>query len=248
MPPSPAFGGLRFPAFVGPSRTVRWNSSDQWRLVPRGRDTAQADIRAFDPSSESSFMSLFRSKRILRLLIFSTIACALSARASTSSFLDPTGPVAHTRRQLFFDIIYLMLIVVVPVLLLVPLLAWRYRRGNRSAQYRPEWTFSRPLEILIWGSPRFASAPVRLRRHMADLRVSNRKAQTALLGPLYETINRPNRPRAAPPNAGLLRVARKSLGLRECVVAHAVTVELVSIRKFPANRENSREFCEIRRS
>jgi cytochrome o ubiquinol oxidase subunit II len=114
---------------------------------------ARADIRVFDPSRERPSMSLFKSKRILRLLIFSILACALPACAPTSSFLTPAGPIADAQRKLFFDIVYLMLIVVVPVLLLVPLFAWRYRHSNRSAQYRPEWAFSWPLEFLIWGIP-----------------------------------------------------------------------------------------------
>ena len=114
---------------------------------------ARVDIHVFDQSSESLFMSLFRSRRIFRPLIFSFHACALSGCAPTTSFLDPAGPVAQAQRQLFFDIVYLMLIVVVPVLLLVPLFAWRYRRGNRATQYRPEWAFSWPLEFLIWGVP-----------------------------------------------------------------------------------------------
>ena len=98
-------------------------------------------------------MSLFRTKRIRRFLIFSFIAGALAGCAPTSSFLAPSGPVAAAQRQLFFDVIYWMLIVIVPIFVLVPLFAWRYRRSNASAQYRPEWTFSWPLEFLIWGVP-----------------------------------------------------------------------------------------------
>jgi cytochrome o ubiquinol oxidase subunit 2 len=46
-----------------------------------------------------------------------------------------------------------MTIVVIPVFVLVPLFAWRYRRKNPRAQYRPHWAFSGPLEIAIWGIP-----------------------------------------------------------------------------------------------
>lgn len=61
---------------------------------------------------------------------------------------------AHDERSLFFDVLVLTLIVVVPVLAGTPWLLWRYRRrrGNR-ADYRPGWTFSWPLELLAWGVP-----------------------------------------------------------------------------------------------
>ena len=54
-----------------------------------------------------------------------------------------------------------------------------------------------------------------------------------------------SRPRAAPQNAGLLFVVRKSPVAQECVVAHAVTCEPVSRWKFPANREKNREFFDL---
>ena len=66
---------------------------------------------------------------------------------------DPQGPVAAAQRQLFFDVIGWMMIVVVPVFVLVPLFAWRYRRKNLSAPYRPQWSFSLPLEFAVWGVP-----------------------------------------------------------------------------------------------
>jgi hypothetical protein len=48
--------------------------------------------------------------------------------------------------------------------------------------------------------------------------------------------------------AEVLRVSGKSRSLKECMVADAVAVELVSASKFPANREIYREFCRIRPS
>lgn len=73
--------------------------------------------------------------------------------ANNSSFLHPYGPVAFDQRSLFFEVIAWMLIVIVPVFVLVPLFAWRYRRKNAAAKYNPQWDFSWPLEFLIWGVP-----------------------------------------------------------------------------------------------
>lgn len=69
------------------------------------------------------------------------------------SFLHPHGPIAADDRHTLLITVLLMLIVVVPVFILTPLFAWRYRRGNTRAVYRPRWEFSLPLEILVWGVP-----------------------------------------------------------------------------------------------
>ena len=69
------------------------------------------------------------------------------------SFLDPQGPVAAAQKAHLLKVTAISLIVVLPVLLLVPLIAWRYRRGNESAKYKPDWAFFRPLEIAMWGIP-----------------------------------------------------------------------------------------------
>ncbi len=103
-------------------------------------------------------MPLFKSKflrwtSILRFVALVSAFGLVSCSPLNSSFLDPYGPVAAAQRQLFLDVIAWMMIVVVPVFILVPLFAWRYRRRNATAQYRPDWTFSWPLEIAIWGVP-----------------------------------------------------------------------------------------------
>ena len=69
------------------------------------------------------------------------------------SFMFPFGIVAASQREWFFDIVGLVAIVVVPTFVLVPAFAWRYRRKNTKAAYRPEWSFSWPLEFAIWGIP-----------------------------------------------------------------------------------------------
>ncbi len=69
------------------------------------------------------------------------------------SFLDPQGPVAAAQRSHFYDILALLVIVVLPVLLLTPFFAWRYRYSGSQAPYRPKWSFSWPLEIIIWAVP-----------------------------------------------------------------------------------------------
>ncbi|MEX1057128.1 MAG: cytochrome ubiquinol oxidase subunit II [Natronospirillum sp.] len=56
-------------------------------------------------------------------------------------------------------IVGLVMIAVLPVLILTPLLIWRYRyEGN--ATYRPQWGFLWGLEVLIWGVPLLIVAPL----------------------------------------------------------------------------------------
>lgn len=68
------------------------------------------------------------------------------------SLLDPAGPVALQQRAWLIEITLWMMIVILPVFILVPLVAWRYRR-RRRADYAPGWTFSWPLEFIVWGVP-----------------------------------------------------------------------------------------------
>ncbi len=67
--------------------------------------------------------------------------------------LDPHGPVAATQRDLLFEVTGWMMVVVLPAILLVPVMAWRYRRTARASAYRPDWQFSLGLEIAVWGVP-----------------------------------------------------------------------------------------------
>lgn len=75
-----------------------------------------------------------------------------SSSTPTLTFLDPQGPVAAAQRAHLIEVVLLLLIVVLPVLILAPFFAWRYRY-NGSARYTPRWSFSWPLEFVVWGVP-----------------------------------------------------------------------------------------------
>ncbi|WP_176343090.1 cytochrome ubiquinol oxidase subunit II [Paraburkholderia bryophila] len=81
---------------------------------------------------------------------------ALSACAGNShlSFLSPQGPVAATQRAHFVEMVSLLAIfVALPIFLLVPWIAWRYRYGAKSSRYAPRWGYSNVLEIAAWSGP-----------------------------------------------------------------------------------------------
>ncbi len=67
--------------------------------------------------------------------------------------VNHAGPVAAAQWQLYLIVAVVLIFVAGPVLLLVPLIAWHYRRSNKNDAYRPDWGFSWPLEILVWVPP-----------------------------------------------------------------------------------------------
>src|SRR3546814_804320 len=67
--------------------------------------------------------------------------------------LDPAGDVARQQGNLILVSTGLMLLIIVPVMALTILFAWRYRAANRQATYRPDWDHSTQLELVIWAAP-----------------------------------------------------------------------------------------------
>ncbi|MCQ8278858.1 cytochrome ubiquinol oxidase subunit II [Acetobacteraceae bacterium KSS8] len=85
---------------------------------------------------------------------FALLLVVLSGCAQTgSSMLHPWGMVAAAQRDWLVIAVALMMIVVLPVFVMVPLFAWRYRRRGGRGVYRPNWTYARVLEYPIWGVP-----------------------------------------------------------------------------------------------
>jgi cytochrome o ubiquinol oxidase subunit 2 len=67
--------------------------------------------------------------------------------------LHPAGEIARQQGHLILVSTVLMLLIVVPVLALTLLFAWRYRASNTRATYTPDWDHSTALELLIWSAP-----------------------------------------------------------------------------------------------
>ena len=67
--------------------------------------------------------------------------------------MNPSGDVAVQQRDLILVATGLMLLVIVPVLALTGLFAWRYRQSNTDAKYEPDWDHSTQLELVIWAIP-----------------------------------------------------------------------------------------------
>ena len=70
--------------------------------------------------------------------------------------LDPAGPVAAGDRTILLNALAIMLAIIVPVIVLTLVFAWWFRAGNARARYRPDWSYSGELELLVWSIPLLA--------------------------------------------------------------------------------------------
>jgi cytochrome o ubiquinol oxidase subunit II len=72
---------------------------------------------------------------------------------STIELLAPKGDIAAQERTLILLSLGIMLLVVVPVMVLTLVFAWRYRAGNAKATYAPNWAHSTGIEVVVWSIP-----------------------------------------------------------------------------------------------
>jgi len=87
----------------------------------------------------------------LRLLIASAALSLLGG--CNMVVLDPAGDVARQQGNLVMISTVLMLLIILPVMALTVLFAWRYRAANKEATYKPDWDHSTQLELVIWAAP-----------------------------------------------------------------------------------------------
>lgn len=89
--------------------------------------------------------------RRLRPLVLLPLLALLTACHAV--VLSPAGEVARRQRDLLVEATVLMLVVIVPVMVLTVVFAWRYRQSNTRARYEPEWEHSMPIELIVWAAP-----------------------------------------------------------------------------------------------
>ncbi len=96
-------------------------------------------------------VSLKRS--LLRTLALLAAAGLLAGCGMT--VMDPSGDIAVQQRNLIIASTALMLLVILPVIALTFIFAWRYRASNTDADatYDPDFHHSTQLEVVIWTVP-----------------------------------------------------------------------------------------------
>jgi cytochrome o ubiquinol oxidase subunit 2 len=90
-------------------------------------------------------------KRAIRATVLAPAVMLLGA--CNAVVLDPSGDVAMQQRDLLIASTLLMLLIIVPVMVLTAVVAWRYRESNTEATYLPDWDHSTALELVIWSAP-----------------------------------------------------------------------------------------------
>ena len=67
--------------------------------------------------------------------------------------LSPKGEVGMQEKSLILIALGLMLLVVIPVIVMTLVFAWRYRASNTQATYAPKWSHSTAIEAVVWAIP-----------------------------------------------------------------------------------------------
>lgn len=94
---------------------------------------------------------MHKVKKFLTLSICFVISMLLTACHSV--LLDTKGPIAFDEKRILIISVLLMLTIVVPVIFMTLLFAWRYRASNTKSTYAPNWDNNVLIEIVCWGIP-----------------------------------------------------------------------------------------------
>jgi cytochrome o ubiquinol oxidase subunit 2 len=67
--------------------------------------------------------------------------------------LDPQGPVSAAEIAILIDASLIMLAIIVPTILATLGFAWWFRASNPRAKYRPDFSYSGRIELVVWSIP-----------------------------------------------------------------------------------------------
>ncbi|MDO1527624.1 ubiquinol oxidase subunit II [Fulvimonas sp. R45] len=67
--------------------------------------------------------------------------------------LDPPGDVARQQSDIMIVTTIIIALIIVPVMIAIGVVAWRYRASNKQATYDPDWDHSPQLELVVWAAP-----------------------------------------------------------------------------------------------
>lgn len=96
---------------------------------------------------------MMRNSRPTRLLWGLSPVLAVLLSGCQGGILDPKGQVAADEKSLIITATVLMLLVVIPVIVMTFLFAWKYRASNKDAVYTPKWSHSNKIEAVVWIIP-----------------------------------------------------------------------------------------------
>jgi cytochrome o ubiquinol oxidase subunit 2 len=90
----------------------------------------------------------------MRYRAFLPVLLGLVALSGCSDgVLDPKGPIAEAERQILFNSLGIMLAIVMPTIVAILGVAFWFRSSNWRARYRPDFSYSGRLEMIVWSIP-----------------------------------------------------------------------------------------------
>jgi len=84
---------------------------------------------------------------------FAVSAAALTLTGCRADILDPRGPIGLAEKTILVDSLAIMLAIVLPTLAAIFGFAWWFRTTNTKAFYRPDWSYSGRIELIVWSIP-----------------------------------------------------------------------------------------------
>jgi len=85
--------------------------------------------------------------------IIAGAALSLLTSACNRGVFDPIGPVASQEKQILINSTAIMLAIIIPTMIATVGVAFWFRRGNKKAEYRPDWEYSGAIEMVVWAIP-----------------------------------------------------------------------------------------------
>ncbi len=92
-------------------------------------------------------------KKVSRVTTGLLISGAALLSGCSGGVLDPKGQVGVDEKNLILIATGLMLLVVIPVIVMTLVFAWKYRASNKEAEYDPKWSHSGKIELVVWTIP-----------------------------------------------------------------------------------------------
>lgn len=90
---------------------------------------------------------------VLLLIGVSAALLTIYIQNHNVAMMEPKGLIAMKERELIFTAALLMLLVVIPVLVITMVFAWKYREDNQKAKHAPDWEHNNIAECCWWGVP-----------------------------------------------------------------------------------------------
>ena len=81
------------------------------------------------------------------------LSTAILLSGCGTTLMDPKGQIGMEQKTLILLSFGLMLIVVIPVIIMTLVFAYRYRASNKDATYTPNWSHSNKIEAVVWIVP-----------------------------------------------------------------------------------------------